>query len=318
LPGTGGTVEFRALRRADLPTFGKVFLLGVGNLERSTGLDYNAETMVKSLSKWSIWAILRISQWVGRPIVTTFVAAEGTRVVGTGSLLWFPEAGYVAGMATEPEYRGRGIATRILERLQAETARRRRRWLALDVESENEVAIRVYRKAGYREVARFTWYTRTGLADASGPSTERSRAASTAEQSAVAPELDAGRSPEYRTALPASARVLNHNELLVRGVRVRAQTWIRRTASGAPAVLRAFYLSRSRMGVYLPMSGRSELSPADLTPLFRDATEWLRGETAATSLAVVQEPVGGVGQALEGLGFRPVVSSVTMLRPTAG
>jgi ribosomal protein S18 acetylase RimI-like enzyme len=310
-------LAFRQLRRADLPTFAQVSSLGIGNFERSTGLDESAEALSRVLSRWSIWLLLRFSQLVGRPFAQFWVAVDGKRVVGTGTLLMLPKAGYVAGMSTDPEYRGRGIASRILGFLKAETVRRRRDWLVLDVESENDSAIRVYRRAGYRELARFTWYTRTGIPPPSTPASSGAPAASKAELKELVPGLDASRGADFATALPAHPRMLSHNELLARGPRVRHRTWIRRVSGGAPFAVRAYHLSRGGMATYFPMTGRPEPTPEEFALLFDSATEWLRARSPQRCLAVVSEPVGTVGAALEQRGFRAVSSSVCMVRPSA-
>ena len=161
--GGSDSLIFRELRRADLPTFTTVMRLGIGKLERSTGLDQNAEAMVTVMSRWSIWFLLWLSRLIGRPFVRVYIAVDGPRVVGTGTVFMLSRAGYVGGMATEVEYPRCGIASRILDLLQAEAARRGRDWLVLDVESENDTAIRVYQRAGYRAVGRFAWFTRPGL-----------------------------------------------------------------------------------------------------------------------------------------------------------
>jgi ribosomal protein S18 acetylase RimI-like enzyme len=310
-------IVYRDLRRADLPTFTQVILLGVGRLERSTGLDQGVEPMVQMLRRPSIWLLLRLSKMLGRPFVRFFVAAAGSRVVGTGTLLMLPNAGYVAGMATDPEYRGRGIASHILTLQHAETARRHRGWLVLDVESENETAIRVYRRAGYREVAAFTWFTRLDL-----PPSERSpppgaREATKADLGSVVAKLDAARPPEYRAVLPAHPRMLSHNEILSRGPRARSRTWIATARNGSPIVLRATMMVRARIGIYLPMTGTPEPSPEEVAALFTPATEWLRAQSPATSISIAPQPAGAIGEALTLLGFKAVVGSTAMVRPTA-
>jgi len=305
---------FRQIRRADLPTFVEVIRLGIGKLEHSTGLDEGAEAMFQSLSRWSIWLLFGLLQLIGRPFVRVWVGLEGPRVVGTGTLLMLPKAGYVAGMATHPEFRGRGVASRILALEQAETVRRGRDWIVLDVESENETAIRVYRRAGYREVGRYTWYSRLGIPPTSTPSP--SPAASKGELKEFIPKLDASRGADLRTSLPADPRMLSHNELLVRGPRAKNQTWIRATADATPSSVRAYFMPRTRMGVYFPTTGTPEPSADELTALFASPTEWLRPQDPKRCLAVLAEPVGTAGAALEKMGFVAVVSSTLMVRPT--
>ncbi|MGP8076236.1 MAG: GNAT family N-acetyltransferase [Thermoplasmata archaeon] len=312
----GNPLVFRQIRRADLPTFVEVIRLGLGKLEHSTGLDEGAEAVFQSLSRWSIWLLFGLLQLIGRPFVRVWVALEGPRVVGTGTLLMLPRAGYVAGMATRPEFRGRGVASRILALQQAETVRRGRDWIVLDVESENETAIRVYRRAGYREVGRYTWYSRLGIPPASTASPSATPTASKSELKEFIPKLDASRSADLRTALPADLRMLSHNELLIRGPRAKNQTWIRAPADATPSSVRAYFMPRSRMGVFFPTTGTPEPPADEMTALFASATEWLRPQDPRRCLAVLAEPVGAAGAAFEKMGFVAVVSSTLMVRPT--
>ena len=309
-------LEFRTLRRADVPAYLPVILLGVGNLERSTGLDRGSESTLRMLSRRSVWWILAFLRAVGRPAVDIFVAADGERLVGTGTILWLPSAGYVAGMATRPEYRGRGIASRILALQRAAVARRGKAWIALDVESENSVAVRVYERAGYREAARFSWFARPGL-PGDGALTPEVAPATRAEVAEVIGGLDAARSPEYRAALPASARMLSHIQILVSGRRVQHRTWVVSTASGSPFVVRAACDVNAQLGAYFLLPGRSVPTSEEVERALTPATAWLRGLAPTRSFAVVPEPVGQVGPALEKFGFRFAVASLTMVRPSA-
>jgi ribosomal protein S18 acetylase RimI-like enzyme len=314
-----GPLEYRLLRRSETPSYLTVVLQGVGKLERATGLDRSAEKMVRSLSRWSFWTFLRFFQLIGRPIAQIFVAVDGTRVVGTGTLLRLRNAAYVAGMATETEYRGRGIASHILTLLKQEAARRHQEWLVLDVDSDNETAIRVYRRAGYREAARFTWYLRTGDPPTTSPLPPGTRPATKSELEEVTPRLDEARTPDYRAALPSTPKRLSHNEVLASGFRSRKRTWILRTIGGSPLVLRVSYAPdrEAPMGVYLPLGGPTPPTSEEAAAALDRGTEWLRPQAPTTCLAVVPEPTGVMGAELERLGFKGVASSMTMVRSSS-
>ncbi len=269
------------------------------------------------MSRWSIWFLLWLSRLIGRPFVRVYIAVDGPRVVGTGTVFMLSRAGYVGGMATEVEYRRRGIASRILDLLQAEAARRGRDWLVLDVESENDTAIRVYQRAGYRAVGRFAWFTRPGLPPTIAPLPSGTRAASKRELEEIVPQLDQSRNADYRAALPATARVLSHNEVLVRGIRGEHQTWIHRAPGDSLCVVRAYYVPRTEMGVYFPMVGSPDPDLESLVRSFDPATEWLRARAPRRCLAIVPEPAGTVGAGLARLGFTEVVSTTVMVRASS-
>jgi ribosomal protein S18 acetylase RimI-like enzyme len=309
-----GALEYRHLRRSDLPAYRKLMPLAIGRLERSTGLDENGDLLPATLARWPIWAFLRLLQLFGRPFLQVHVAADGSRLVGTATLIMLRNTGYVVAVATEPEYRGRGIASHLLEQLRTETGQRRRKWIALDVESENETAVRVYRRAGYREVARFAFYRRPGL-PAANPTAPSIAPATRKDLKGILSQIEASRGPEYRAALPASARILSHVELIIQGGRGERETWLRRGSSGATSALRAYFVPATRMGALFPLTREPETPPDGLAALLEQGIAWLRSKNPVTCLAVVPEPIGSLGPLLESLGFARVVSATTMASP---
>lgn len=308
-------LEFRRLRRADVPEYLRVLAQGIGKLERSTGLDRGTEGTLRTLSNRSVWWILGLLRAFGRPALDIFIAADAGRIVGAGTILWLPSSGYVAGMVTDSAHRGRGIASRILALQQAEVSRRGKEWLALDVESENEVAVRVYERAGYREAARFSWFTRAGLPDAP-PSPVEAHPVSSAELTEVLPGLDAARTPEYRTALPATRRMLSHIQILMTGRRIQHQVWVLRTQGGEPTVVRSSFDPNARLAAYFLLPGRSVPTAGELAGGLAAVTAWLRPLGPESSFAVVPEPLGEIGPVLEKLGFAFAVRTLTMVRPS--
>jgi ribosomal protein S18 acetylase RimI-like enzyme len=307
-------IEYRHLRRSDLPAYAKLLPIAIGDLERSTGLDQNADALSAALARWPIWILIRFSQFFGRPILRVHVAADGVRLVGTATLLNMRSAGYVVGVATDPEYRGRGIASQLLDRLRSEAAERHRPWITLDTESANETALRVYRRAGYREIGRFNWFRRADLPNFAGspvpPATPKEL------KDFLAP-LNASRGADYRSALPARPRLLTHLELMFQVGRAPQRTWIRAGGIGAPEAVRAYFVPPTRMGVIFPMTCEPDPAEETLAPLIRSSVEWLRPREPTNCLVVVPEPVGRIGPFLEQLGFASVVSSTVMGRPVA-
>lgn len=311
MTSTSARIDFRPLRHSELPEYGKLLLRAVGELERATGLDQGGDSLAVALARWPVWLSLAFLRRIGRPFLEAYVAADGPRLVGTGTVVMFPRAGYVVGMATEPEYRGQGIASRILEHLATVVRRGHREWIALDVEPENETALRVYRRAGYREVARFAWFRRPGLPTTNSPTVVPLPPASKQETEELLPRLDAHQSPEYRTALPATLRMLTHNEIIFQGGRFEHRTWVGREASGAPVGIRAYFFPATQMGVLFPLTTGPET--AALTSLFDQATEWLRPNRPVSCLAIAPEADATTAQALRRIGFTVVVSSTTMV-----
>lgn len=317
MSATTGTpsIVYRPLRRSDRASYVETVRYGVGNLERSTGLDASAEDLLQSMFGLPIWAFTHLAGALGRPVVNVEVALDGTQVVGTGTILWVPNVAYVAGLATRPEYRGRGIASRILSTLASEARSRHRAWLALDVESENETALQLYHKAGYRQVAEFSWLTCTGAPSVPGPIVAETRPMMRSDSGEVTEQLDAGRPEPYRSVFPARPRLLNHNEFLVRSPSSRSRTWVQRNPDGSFAVLRAYFSRRRRLGaLFLDAGGPPRPTAEELSALVSAAAQWLKTLEPARCLAVAREPAEPVRTAYERAGFVRVVASKTMVR----
>ena len=87
-------------------------------------------------------------------------AVEGERLVGYVINSRYVDAWHVMNVAVDPEYQGRGIATRLLERLFELTANDGRRGYTLEVRVSNVDAIRLYEKLGFeRRGTRRGYYT---------------------------------------------------------------------------------------------------------------------------------------------------------------
>ncbi len=85
-----------------------------------------------------------------------YIWREAGRVVGNVSLYRggvHPELGpgwLIANVAVHPDYRHRGIARKLMNAAMADIRRRRDRWVMLQVEADNEPALRLYRDLNYQ------------------------------------------------------------------------------------------------------------------------------------------------------------------------
>jgi [ribosomal protein S18]-alanine N-acetyltransferase len=76
--------------------------------------------------------------------------SETERLVGYLIISRYVDAWHVMNIAVSPEYRNRGIATRLMERLFELTGGSGRRGYTLEVRVSNEDAIRLYERLGFR------------------------------------------------------------------------------------------------------------------------------------------------------------------------
>jgi ribosomal-protein-alanine N-acetyltransferase len=78
------------------------------------------------------------------------IEAEREELVGYLIISRYVDAWHVMNIAVAPEYRRRGIARSLMERLFEVTARDARRGYTLEVRVSNEAAIRLYEKLGFK------------------------------------------------------------------------------------------------------------------------------------------------------------------------
>jgi len=308
------TVEYRELRRSDLPSFDGLIPQGLGKLERSTGLDQLAISQFGSLHRLGIWAILTLLRAVGRPPIRVFVGIDRGRVLGTASVIMLERAGYILAVATDSASRGRGVATHLLERLCLEAQRKGKPWVALDVESDNEIAMRVYRRLGFEEVAQFSWYVGPTLASEAGSATTEVPGSQSAD---VANWVNRNLPAAIRDPLPATPTRLTHLEVFTRVARVRAKTWRLSISGQTMGVLRGSYLSTISTGFAFPVAGGSAQPPESLWVLIKPAVRWFHSLGVTRTVAVIQDPSGEWEPVLATLGLSRAVSTTLMVRAVA-
>ncbi len=76
-----------------------------------------------------------------------FVARDDGRIVGYGGVWIVREEGQISNIAVLPEYRRKGLASAILEKIISECSRQEQ--LVLEVRESNLGAIRLYQKFGF-------------------------------------------------------------------------------------------------------------------------------------------------------------------------
>jgi ribosomal-protein-alanine N-acetyltransferase len=99
-----------------------------------------------------------------RPSITTFVAEQAGRVVGYATAEIEQEngqsdIGIVGYNAVHPDYRGQGIGSALVRRVIRHLKDQGARVLAVWTLKADEAACHIYEKMGFRELARFVYYS---------------------------------------------------------------------------------------------------------------------------------------------------------------
>jgi ribosomal protein S18 acetylase RimI-like enzyme len=124
------------------------------------GLDPAGRAALADMRRVARWVALLgwiyPPDWSGLGSTPGFVWVEDGRVVGNVSMRRSPEWGgfLIGNVAVHPDWQGRGIASTLMEAALDEIASQGGRWAGLEVDADNQVARRLYREEGFRELGR--------------------------------------------------------------------------------------------------------------------------------------------------------------------
>jgi [ribosomal protein S18]-alanine N-acetyltransferase len=114
--------------------------------------DLNAIEEIERSSYPTPWSRSMFASELAKPSSLCLGAfeAETGELIGYLIISRYVDAWHVMNVAVAPEYRGRGIATKLLEHLFELTAGDGRRGYTLEVRVSNNSAIRLYEKLGFK------------------------------------------------------------------------------------------------------------------------------------------------------------------------
>lgn len=98
---------------------------------------------------------------VSNPSRHVFVAKNQQEVVGTVTVVEENKILWVTALATEPSHQGQGIGSALLAFAKAEGQRMVCEAVMLDVEIDNDKALSVYEKAGFKPIIQVDYYVKT-------------------------------------------------------------------------------------------------------------------------------------------------------------
>jgi ribosomal-protein-alanine N-acetyltransferase len=123
-------------------------------------VDLSAIEAIEQRAYPTPWSRSMFASELAKPTSICLGAFEGQELVGYVINSRYVDAWHVMNVAVEPEHRGRGIATALLERLFEVTRDDERRGYTLEVRVSNDHAIGLYEKLGFeRRGIRRGYYT---------------------------------------------------------------------------------------------------------------------------------------------------------------
>ncbi len=119
-------------------------------LRRLTLGDLNAIEEIERRSYPTPWSRSMFASELAKPSSVCLGAFDEDRLVGYLIISRYVDAWHVMNVAVDPEYRRRGVATSLIERLFDVTAGDSQRGYTLEVRVSNTEAIRLYERLGFR------------------------------------------------------------------------------------------------------------------------------------------------------------------------
>lgn len=100
------------------------------------------------------WSRNALREELRNPLAAFFVAEIDGCAVGYAGLNFVLDEGYIANIAVHPDFRRRGAAAALLQRLADFAHKKNLSYLTLEVRQSNSRAIGIYEKAGFRREGR--------------------------------------------------------------------------------------------------------------------------------------------------------------------
>jgi ribosomal-protein-alanine N-acetyltransferase len=136
-------------------------MTAIGTEIRPLGLsDLNAIDGIEQRAYKTPWSRSMFASELGKSSSVCLGAFDGERLIGYVINSRYVDAWHIMNVAVDPDYRRRGIATRLLEQVFESTRDDQRRGYTLEVRVSNDRAISLYEKLGFvRQGIRRGYYT---------------------------------------------------------------------------------------------------------------------------------------------------------------
>ena len=307
----------RDLRRADGPEAYRMLKGNFPEEEALLGTDPEGfMRVIRRVYRWDTQFVVRLAALFGHPVYRFLVVEADGHIVAT-TLLSFPErSGYVSTVSVDSAYRRRGYARALLERAREASAKAQKRYIALDVLSQNTPARTLYERIGYRPLREVSMMTREPAPPpALGPAASVVRPYHKRDAGALVEIARRATPAEVEEVLPIRASYLAPSSFIARALESESAAWVVDRGQGPVAYLAA---TRSPLGSAGHVSAPIVDAAADaesVAGLVGTALGW--SLVAGPRRIVAQVPLAnerGRAALLAG-GFRDALSLWTLYRP---
>jgi ribosomal protein S18 acetylase RimI-like enzyme len=272
--------------------------------------------IVHRIFRWDTQLAIRLARWAGRPLFRFLVVEEDGRIVAT-TLVSFPErAAYVSMVVVDPAYRRRGHAQSLLERARVTAGAAGRRYVVLDVLTQNTPARTLYERIGYRPLRESAFFFREpDGTTAAAPSPTTVRPFRDSDAAALAEIARRSTPPEVQEVLPIREAQFRGSNMINRILQSQTAAWVVDRGRGAEAYLGSVATPATDAAhLANPVVGEG-VEASDVAALVRTGVAWCAAHGSPRIVAQVPaENVRGRA-ALLGGGFRDALGLWTLYRP---
>lgn len=313
-------MTIRDLRPADAATLLEFLRRDFPEEERLMGTRPDGfDRIVRRVFRWDTRLVLGLLRRFGRPVFRFFVDEEGGRIVATTLLTFGARAGHVSMVAVDPAYRRRGLATQLLDQARRASARRGRRYVALDVLDTNAPARALYERLDYRPLRSTAYVVREAPATpaAAIPTPEGLRPMNRDDADALARIARRQRPSPVAEVLPVSAGEISGSAWVSRILASESAAWVIDPGTGPLAWVSATSSSATEAGHLSAPIVDPSVRPEDAAALVGIAAAWCTARGAPRLIALVADENARGRAALEAAGFHDELRFWTLYRPSA-
>ncbi len=286
--------------------------------EENALLGWEAATyhrLIRRFYRWDFRFVLALLALFGRPIYRFFVIEADGHLVATALLSFTRRAGIVSTVLVDTPYRRRGYAKRLLEAAREAARRRGRRFLVLDVLSDNAPALALYRARGFTPLRRTAYLVRDRPAERLSPDPAGVRPFRPRDADALAEVAQAQLPPSVAEALPADPGQFALSAFVTRALEADTEAWVVPSQGPPKGFVRATVSRGTEAGnLIAPVLG-DPIDPALARRLVRVALDWIDQRGAPRTVCEVADHNVGARRALEAEGFREALRVETLALP---
>ncbi|MCI4327910.1 MAG: GNAT family N-acetyltransferase [Thermoplasmata archaeon] len=308
----------RTFRIGDLPTFYALMTEEFPDEGRIYG--WNAEPFARVIRKFQrppYRFVLGFLNAIGKPVFRFFVLEVDGEYAASAIESFGTHMAYVSSVVVAPKFRRRGLARRLLAACHDAAAKRREKFVVLDVIDTNASAIALYDSLGYRPVGHDAHFARMSLADVAAPSAPGPvRPFQRNDAPALAAIARTYVPPARQEVHPVAESEFGVPEAVVQALDSQTAAWVVDRGAGPVGWVRASVSPVMRAGHLTAPVLAPAASADDTATLLATALDWTRNAGASRAVSQVIDENTRAAAALRAAGFEVAYGSRTLAWPT--